>query len=340
MAGFRFEFHQLRCFVAVAEELNFSRAADRLNMTQPPLSRQIRLLEEGLGLTLLERSTRTVRLTMAGESFLASAVDLLQRAEYATLLARQAERGEVGSVALGFVPSAALTFVPRIVAAVARDLPDVSFRPTEMMSYEIVEALRSGGLDMGLTRMPEAGPEIETVHVVRDSFVLALPRGHRFETAPAVTVEDLDGEPFVGYAQDRGGYLRDVHMRLFGAFGVMPTPVQEVSQTHSVLALVNGGVGIGLVPSSSQAMRMDNLAYREIGIPDRYTSDLYLAIAPRRRAALRARVRDAVVSALADYLPRPAATDGPARPDEGGPVRSGSDDGHGRSSLSSGSSRR
>ncbi|MCB1491215.1 MAG: LysR family transcriptional regulator, partial [Rhodobiaceae bacterium] len=140
MARGRYELNQLRCFVAVAEELNFRRAAERLAMTQPPLSRQIKLLEHGIGLTLLERSNRAVRLTPAGESFLVSATDLLQRAEHAVLTARQAERGEIGAIAMGFVPSAALEFVPRIVDAMSEKLPQVSFNPTEMMSYEIVEA--------------------------------------------------------------------------------------------------------------------------------------------------------------------------------------------------------
>lgn len=110
MAQGQFEYFQMRCFVAVAEELNFSRAAVRLNMTQPPLSRQIRLLEERLDLVLLERSNRHVRLTSAGESFYRSALDLLQRSERAVLEARQAERGETGAIALGFVPSGGVSF--------------------------------------------------------------------------------------------------------------------------------------------------------------------------------------------------------------------------------------
>ncbi|MEP2139257.1 MAG: LysR family transcriptional regulator, partial [Erythrobacter sp.] len=134
MAKTTFEFFQLRCFVTVAEELNFTRAAQRLNMTQPPLSRQIKLLEAGIGMTLLDRNKRSVRLTPAGATFRAAAIDLLERAEQAVLIARQAERGEGGTITMGFVPSAALEFVPRIVTALKRDLPDVRFTPIEMMS--------------------------------------------------------------------------------------------------------------------------------------------------------------------------------------------------------------
>lgn len=304
MASGRFELHQLRCFIAVAEDLNFRRAAERLNMTQPPLSRQIKLLETGTGLTLFDRSNRGVRLTPAGESFLVSAVDLLQRAEHAVLTARQADRGESGTVEMGFVPSAALEFLPRIIAALNEALPRVTFRPSEMMSYEIVEALLSGRLDFGLTRMARNDLGIETEHVVSDSFVLAVPRGHPLADVAAPSLADVDRLDFVSYAEDRGGYLRQVLHRLFALAGVSPRIVQEVSQTHSVLALVNGGLGVALVPASSQIMRMDNLVFRDIAIPDGFTSDLYLASGPRRRSALHDRVRAVIVEALAGFGPR------------------------------------
>lgn len=303
----KFELYQLRCFVAVAEELNFRHAAERLNMTQPPLSRQIRLLEETLGLTLLERSNRVVRLTPAGESLFHGAIDLLQRAEHAVLRARQAERGEAGAIEMGFVPSAALEFVPRIVAALTQALPDVTFRPSEMMSYEIVEALRSGRLDLGLTRMAGHVAQIDAVHVVSDGFVLALPGDHRLARAGMPTLADIDGEAFIAYSADRGGFLREIQFRIFAVAGIAPRFVQEVSQTHSVLALVNRGIGLGLVPASSRAMHMDNLAFREIGVPAEFTSDLYLAFGPRGRSALHRRVREVIVGALAEFAPAPGA---------------------------------
>jgi len=301
MASGRFEFHQLRCFIAVAEELNFRRAAERLNMTQPPLSRQIKLLEHGIGLTLFERSNRAVRLTSAGESFFASATDLLQRAEHAVLTARQAERGEVGAIAMGFVPSASLEFVPRIIGAMASSLPGVTFNPTEMMSYEIVEALLSGRLDLGLTRTAGRNSAIETVRVVSEPFVLAAPKDHPLAAAPAPSLADLHHARFVGYSADRGGFLREVHRGLFATAGIAPRVVQEVSQTHTILALVNRGIGLALVPASSQAMRMDNLAFRPIDMPPQFRSELFLAFGPKRRLHLHDRVRETILEALGDF---------------------------------------
>lgn len=291
---------QLRCFLAVAQELNFRRAAVRMNMTQPPLSRQIKLLEESLGLTLFDRDQRSVRLTPAGTSFRASATDLLARADHAVQAARQAARGEVGSVSLGFVPSASLDFVPRIVTGLKRDMPDITFDPIEMMSFEIIEALLSGRIDLGLTRTPGRQTEIESLRIVREPFVLAVPAGHALETAAMVRLEDLDGMPFVGYSLDRGGFLRDMQRALFAAVGIVPDTVQEVSQTHTVLALVNSGLGVALIPRSATAMQMETLRYRTVEIPDQFCSTLYLNIAPHRATILTARVRDCILAELRD----------------------------------------
>lgn len=298
MASGRFELHQLRCFVAVANELNFRRAAERLNMTQPPLSRQIQLLEARLGIALFERGNRSVRLTLAGKSFLASATDLLQRAEHAVLKARQAARGEAGSVHMGFVPSAALQFVPRLVVAINRDLPEVKFRPTEMMSYEIIEALRTGNLDFGLTRAPGEQGEIDSTLVVSESFVLALPARHPLARLDTVTLADLDDCAFIGYSAERGGFLRDVLRRVFLHAGVTPIEVQAVSQTQTLIALVNEGLGVGLVPSSAQAQLMSNLVYRAIVIPRQFRSDLYLCVAAGRQTPLQDAVRATLVAAF------------------------------------------
>lgn len=300
MAKTPFEFFQLRCFVTVAEELNFRRAAERLNMTQPPLSRQIKLLEAGIGLTLLERDNRTVRLTPAGAIFRSAAIDLLERAEFAILTARQAERGQAGTIRLGFVPSAALEFIPRIVSALKRDLPALRFTPIEMMSYEIAEALLSGGLDLGLTRTIGSSSEIESTRVVREPFILALPQGHRLDQPGTARRTELDREEFIGYSAERGGYLREIHTALFAAIGIRPNIVQEVSQTQTVLSLVNIGLGVALVPRSAMAMQMDRLVYRKIDLPDQFSSTIYLNAARNRSSALSHNVREKVLQALSE----------------------------------------
>src|SRR6056297_3130704 len=269
-----------------------------MNMTQPPLSRQIKLLEHGVGVTLLDRDQSGVRLTPAGQTFLAAATELLQRAEAALLSARQAARGEAGAVVIGFVPSAAIEFIPRMVVALKAQLPDVSFTVTELMSYEIVEGLLSGQLDLGLTRANSTRGGIESVRVVNEPFVLAMPAGHPLEHGRDLTLADLDGVEMVGYSADRGGVLRDILKKAYTAAEVNPVIIQEVSQTHAVLSLVNGGLGAALVPRSAQGVHMANMVFAQIEMSDRYRSMLYLNSGPDRDSALDRRVREIVIDAL------------------------------------------
>lgn len=300
MAQGAFELFQLRCFVAVAQEKNFRRAAKRMNMTQPPLSRQIKLLEHGVGVTLLDRDQSGVRLTPAGETFLANASEILQRAEAAVLSTRQAERGEIGSLAIGFVPSAALDFIPRIVVALKAQLPGATFTVTEMMSYEIVEALQSGQLDIGLTRAQTTQGGIDSLRVVNEPFVLAVPRDHAMASLGALTLRNLDGIEMIGYSAERGGVLRVNLRAAFATAEVNPVIVQEVSQTHTVVALVNSGLGTALVPRSAQTMQMANTAFLPVDMPVRHRSMLYLNLGPDRRGPLHQKAREIIVSALAE----------------------------------------
>ncbi len=233
-------------------------------------------------------------------SLVPSATDILERSEFAVLSARQAERGEIGSIEMGFIPSAAFEFVPRIVAALAVRLPGVSFNPIEMMSYEIVEALRAGRLDFGLTRSRGPAGPIQAARVINEPFVLALPADGALAALAEPTLADLDGADFIGYSTERGGYLRTVHEGLFATAGITPRVVLEVSQTHTVLALVDRGLGAALVPASASMVHMANLTYRRIRIPARFRSTIYLSSGARGAGALHDRVRDVIRAALAD----------------------------------------
>ena len=301
MAKGQFEYFQMRCFVAVAEELNFRRAADRMNMTQPPLSRQIKLLEERLGLALFERSNRHVRLTPAGENFYGSAIDIIQRSEHAVLNARQAERGETGAIALGFVPSAAFKFVPLIALRMAEEMPKVVLTPIEMMGYEVIEAQRSGRIDLGLTRMETPRAEIDRDRVVSEPFVAALPHTHALAGKPTLSIADFDGVPYISFTKDRGGYLKETLDALFYAAEILPETRLEASQTHAVISLVGHGLGVALVPRSAQVLQMPGVVYREIDLPSQFRSDMYLVSRSGRSNVVRDRVRSLITDVLAPY---------------------------------------
>ena len=285
-----FELNQLRCFVAVAEELNFRRAARRLNMSQPPLSRQISQLEHTVGVRLFDRTNRSVRLTAAGERFIFDAIDILQRSESATLFARQAERGESGTVVMGFVPSASLALVPRVVVHLRRVLPDVSVTPREMMSFEQVEALNAGSLDIAIMRLPRKQESFTSTRIWSEPFGLAVPRDHPLASADRVDVQDLNGQPMIGYSTERGGFLQEVTSGFFSSAGITPDLRYTVSQSHTIMSLVNAGLGIGLVPLSCALICMKNTVMRDLVLPDTLRSDLYMALGPRKGNPLVKRV--------------------------------------------------
>ena len=195
-----FEISQLRCFVAVAEELHFSRAAERLNMTQPPLSRQIRLLEHPVGARLLERHSRTVRLTAAGQAFFPEAARILRIAEEATFAARRAAKGEQGTRAIGSASASGDRLLPDVVRRLRGRAPGVSLNLKELVSTAQVEALSSGELDLGLMRPHTINGDLESRLLLTVPLMLAVHADDAGRWPLAPTLADLHGRPFVMYS--------------------------------------------------------------------------------------------------------------------------------------------
>lgn len=300
MSSTLFELNQLRYFVAVAEELNFRRAARRLNITQPPLSRHINLLEHALGVRLFDRTNRSVRLTAAGERFLFDAIDILKRAESASLFARQTERGEGGALVLGFVPSATLEVIPAIALRAKERMPGLNLTLREMMSFEVVEGLLAGSLEIGLTRLLRRTPQLTMKKVWSEPFVLAIPRDHPLATKPDLTIHDLNGVDFIGFSTERGGFLYEVVQGYLNTVGVTPRTVFAVSQGRTIMALVDTGLGVGLVPRSNGLIAQSNTLIREIELPDTFRSDLYMAMGPKTPAPLVTRFAALITEILAE----------------------------------------
>jgi DNA-binding transcriptional LysR family regulator len=295
-----FELNQLRYFVAVAEDLNFRRAARRLNISQPPLSRHINLLEHALGVRLFDRTNRSVRLTAAGERFLHDAIDILKRSEAAALFARQTERGEAGALVLGFVPSATLEVIPRIVLAARDRMPGLALTLREMMTYEQSEALMAGSLELGIMRLPGRAPHLLLRKVWSEPFVLAVPRAHPLAARADLTVQDLNGVDFIGYSTERGGFLHEVLHGYLNSAGVSPKLVFSVSQGRTIMALVDAGIGLGFVPRSNGQIAMANTVIREIPLPESFRSDLYLALGPKDPSPLLTRFSQLVAEVLSE----------------------------------------
>jgi DNA-binding transcriptional LysR family regulator len=259
-----FELNQLRCFVVVAEELHFSRAAARLHMTQPPLSRQIRLLEHLLGAQLLERTSRRVQLTHAGRSFLRQARTILRLAESALAAAQRVSRGDSGTLTIGFTASTSYRFLPRLIALCRERLPDVDLALKEMVTSEQIDALGSGQLDVALLRPHAASVDFESRCVVREALLAALPEKHPRAVGPLPTLRDFDRAPFVMYSSMEARYFHDLVANTFFQAGVHPQYIQYLSQIHSILALVKAGLGIALVPEAATYLRFEGIVFRRV----------------------------------------------------------------------------
>lgn len=272
-----FEFSQLRCFVAVAEDLHFGRAALRLNMTQPPLSRQIQLLEHALGVALLERTSRTVRMTSAGRVFLPEARRLLHLAEGAALAARQVASGEAGVVTLGFTAGSSYAFLPRLAALVAQEMPGVDLVLREMATSDQMEALAAGRLDAGLVRLPVDRRGVDLVCVSRDAMLLAVPDGHPLaESNARPALRDLDRQRFIMYSPAESRYFHGLVSSLFRAAGIVPDCVQHIGQVHTILALVSAGMGVALVPEAARNLLVRGVALRKLRPAPKAQAELHL----------------------------------------------------------------
>nr|WP_314580375.1 LysR family transcriptional regulator [uncultured Pseudomonas sp.] len=258
------ELHQLRCFVAVAEELHFGRAAIRMHMTQPPLSRQVQLLERGLGIQLLERNNRSVKLTAAGQGFLRDARHILAFSDQAADGARRLARGEAGSLTLGFTAVSAYQMIPQLLARAAQELPGLQFTLKEMVSSAQLEALAAHRIDVGFVRQVNDHATLNAQLISREPLLVAVPDNHPLARQQAIAVRDLDQQAFVMYAADEGRYFYDCIAGLFAMTGVTPHYVYHLGQTHTVVSMVRAGLGVAIVPASAVQLHSDKLVFRPL----------------------------------------------------------------------------
>ncbi|MFD6327213.1 LysR substrate-binding domain-containing protein [Streptomyces sp. NPDC058442] len=264
-----FTLTQLNSFVAVAEELHFTRAAERLNMTQPPLSRQIQLLESELGVQLLDRTNRSVRLTPAGRAFLVEARRILRQSEHAALAVRRVSLGEAGAIAVGFTAASAYSALGGLLETARVALPGVEILLQELVTRDQLKALGEGSLDLGLVRPSAVGADLTARTVVREGLLAALPAQHpsAAEVGP-MRMEDFAGEDFLMYSPIEARYFHELLAGIFRAAHVWPVFTQYLAQVHSILALVNGGWGIALVPESAARMRFGGIVFRSVTLAD------------------------------------------------------------------------
>ena len=259
-----FEMSQLRCFIAVGEELHFGRAAERLHMTQPPLSRQIRLLEYQVGTSLFERTNRVVRFTAAGKAFLPEAVRILHLAEEAASNARRVAKGDRGSIAIGFTATFGYGILPDLVRRLHQRSPDISLTLKEMVTTAQLEALDSGQIDVGLMRPHAPHGGLDTVQLGSEALMLAIPQKDAAKWPLEPTLSCLQGRPVIGYSLYEAKYFHQLIQSSLDREGVKPDMVHYVPQIHTMLALVNAGVGVALTPETAVRLRLEGVLLRRI----------------------------------------------------------------------------
>ena len=258
------EISQLRCFIAVGEELHFGRAAERLHMTQPPLSRQIRLLEHQVGTPLLERTNRVVRFTAAGKAFFPEAARILRLADEAATTARRIAKGENGSIAIGFTAAFGYGLLPEMVRRLHERVPNISLTLKEMVTSEQLEALDAGHLDVGLMRPHPPHGGLETVTLGREALMLAIPEERARSWPKEPTLACLHQKPFLAYSPYEASYFYQLVHGCLERENVRPDIVDYVPQIHTMLALVDSGIGVALTPETASRLHFEGVLLRRV----------------------------------------------------------------------------
>lgn len=264
--GPHFELRQLRYFLAVAEEKNFTRAAARLHVAQPPLSRQIRQLEDALGAVLFDRNTRSVTLTAAGTAFLAEVQKVFPQLEFAVEVCRKAAQGHSGHLRLGYTGRASQALLPALMrefhACYADVVVDID---GPHGTGHLRQALLNAQLDVALCFLPVQGEGLQSRKLLSTELAIALPASHPLAGQSGLAVSHLRDEAFVAYPGGQGFHLHEAMRAACERAGFIPRIVRESDASQTLLCMIAAGTGVGIVPAETQALRMEGVVFRPLG---------------------------------------------------------------------------
>lgn len=257
------ELRYLRYFVAVAERLNFTRAAEELHVAQPAVSQQVKTLEEELGVALLIRDKRSVKLTAAGVAFLREAREILAHADKSMLVAQRAARGEIGTLSIGCFSSAVLEFLPALLQSYRAQFPDVRVQLYEMTVDQQAQAFAQERIDVGFTRPLSAAQRktLEQEHVYRDRLVLALPSAHPLARKKSARLEHFADDDFVMFKRSEASALVDQMVHLCAQANIAPRVVSEPAMMQALVMSVAAGQGVSVVPGCVRHYRQPGVVF-------------------------------------------------------------------------------
>lgn len=256
------DLRHLRYFVAVAEERSFLRASERLHISQPPLSTQIKDLERTVGATLFERSSRGVNLTSAGTAFYTEAVAILARLEHAKIAVSRVAHGEQGNLNLGFVPFADYSVLPSTLCHFKNQFPSIDVQLHQLDADAQLRELEAENIDVGMTTAPVDGSRLAFTTLHEEGLVLAVPESRRFsEKSNATSLENFARERFVMTPRSLAPGLHDLAITFCKEVGFVPMVSQYANHLQTVIGLVSSGLGVALVPKSMQNYQRSGVSY-------------------------------------------------------------------------------
>jgi DNA-binding transcriptional LysR family regulator len=258
------ELRHLRYFMMVATELHFGRAAEKLHIAQPPLSKQIQDLEAELGFELFTRTKRSVALTPAGQAFLVEVTQIFQQLDRAIDIGRKTSRGELGQISIGFVGSATYNILPVMLQQFRDRYPDVQIELHELTTDRQLIWLREGRIDIGLIRPPIVERDLGSQIIFQESLVIALPINHHLAMVDSIDLTGLATEPFILFPRQLAPGLYDPIIAICQAAGFSPQVVQECIQMQTIVSLVSANMGVSILPASIQSAHRQGVIYKPI----------------------------------------------------------------------------
>ena len=258
------ELRHLRYFITVATELHFGRAAEKLHIAQPPLSKQIQDLEAELGFELFNRTKRSISLTPAGQAFLVEVNQIFQQLDRAIDIGRKTSRGELGQISIGFVGSATYNILPVMLQQFRDRYPHVQIELHELTTDRQLIWLREGRIDLGLIRPPIIGLDFASQIIFQESFVVVLPIDHHLAKLDKIELRLLATEPFILFPRQLAPGLYDPIIAICQAAGFSPQVVQECIQMQTIVSLVSANMGVSILPESIQEAQRQGVVYKPI----------------------------------------------------------------------------